>query len=84
LAVKLLIFAATTAALVHVSRASLLCLTWGVFFKNPRWLPGVLALGATLFLVATAKLEEVENARYFGREYLEYARRTKMFIPLMF
>jgi protein-S-isoprenylcysteine O-methyltransferase Ste14 len=57
---------------------------WGVFFKVPSWPGGLLALAATLFLLATAKVEESENIRYFGLTYAEYRKRTKMFIPFVF
>jgi protein-S-isoprenylcysteine O-methyltransferase Ste14 len=68
----------------HPLYSSLLLLAWGVFFKRPSWLGGALALGATGFLVATAKVEEAENVRYFGPAYGDYMRRTRMFIPFVF
>ena len=68
----------------HPLYSSLLCLAWGVFFKAPSWLGGLLALAATLFLVATARVEEVEDVRFFGPAYEEYRKRTKMFIPFLF
>ena len=50
----------------HPLYSSLLLLTWGIFFKDPTG-PGVLlALAATLFLVATAKADEAECIRFFG------------------
>ena len=58
--------------------------TWGIFFKVPSWPGGLLALASTLFLVATAKVEESENIRYFGPVYAEYIKRTRMFIPFVF
>jgi protein-S-isoprenylcysteine O-methyltransferase Ste14 len=64
--------------------SSLLFLTWGVFFKNPSWLSGIFALAATVFLVATAKAEEVEDIRFFGTSYQDYIKKTKMFIPFLF
>jgi protein-S-isoprenylcysteine O-methyltransferase Ste14 len=57
---------------------------WGVFFKVPSWPGGLLALAASLFLIATARAEEFENIRYFGPAYSEYMKRTKMFIPFLF
>jgi protein-S-isoprenylcysteine O-methyltransferase Ste14 len=36
-----------------------------------------------LFLVATARVEEAENLRFFGEEYQEYMKRTKMFVPYL-
>ncbi|MGA2260289.1 MAG: isoprenylcysteine carboxylmethyltransferase family protein [Acidobacteriota bacterium] len=68
----------------HPLYSSLLLLAWGVFFKRPSWLGGGMVLGATAFLVATAKAEEVANVRYFGAEYRAYMQRTKMFIPFVF
>ncbi|MFN2270461.1 MAG: methyltransferase family protein [Anaerolineae bacterium] len=68
----------------HPLYSSLLFLAWGVFFKAPCWLAGMLATVATLFLVATARVEEAENLRFFGEAYREYIKRTKMFIPFLF
>jgi protein-S-isoprenylcysteine O-methyltransferase Ste14 len=67
----------------HPAYASLLFLAWGVFFKNTSWLPGLLVFAATVFLVLTAKAEEAENIRFFGMEYGEYMRKTKMFVPFV-
>jgi protein-S-isoprenylcysteine O-methyltransferase Ste14 len=68
----------------HPMYASLLYLAWGVFFKRPSW-PGVaLAAGASGFLVLTAKVEEKENLRFFGRAYSGLMSRTKMFVPFLF
>ncbi len=68
----------------HPLYSSLLLLAWGVFFKRPSWVAGALVLGATAFILATAKVEEAENIRYFGAAYREYMRRSKMFIPFVF
>ncbi len=68
----------------HPLYSSLLLLAWGVFFKHPTWVAGGVVLGATAFLLATAKVEEVENVRYFGAAYRTYMQRTKMFIPFVF
>jgi protein-S-isoprenylcysteine O-methyltransferase Ste14 len=68
----------------HPMYSSLLFLAWGIFFKAPSWPGGLLALAATLLLVATARVEEAEDARFFGPAYEEYKRRTKMFIPYLF
>lgn len=69
----------------HPMYSSLLYLGWGIYFKAPlRW-PGLaLALAATAFLVVTARVEESENVRYFGREYEAYCSKTKRFIPYLF
>jgi protein-S-isoprenylcysteine O-methyltransferase Ste14 len=68
----------------HPLYGSLLFLAWGVFFKSPSWIGAALAVPATIFLTATAKVEETENIRYFGPGYKEYMKRTKMFIPFLF
>jgi len=68
----------------HPMYSSLLFLAWGVFFKNLSWWSAILALAATVFLVATAKVEEAEDTRFFGTAYQTYIKQTKMFIPLLF
>jgi protein-S-isoprenylcysteine O-methyltransferase Ste14 len=68
----------------HPLYSSLLFLAWGIFFKAPAWLGGLLALAVTLFLVATARVEEAENVRFFGEVYRRYMNRTRMFIPFLF
>ena len=68
----------------HPLYSSLFLLTWGVFFKAPSWLAGLLAGTAALFLVATARVEEAENTRFFGPAYQTYMQSTKMFIPFLF
>lgn len=67
----------------HPLYSSLLLFGWGVFLKNPSILSGVLVLVVTIFLVATAKVEEVENFQKFGDAYVEYKKTTKMFIPFL-
>jgi protein-S-isoprenylcysteine O-methyltransferase Ste14 len=68
----------------HPMYSSLLFLAWGVFFKDLSWLSGILTLAATAFLVATAKVEEAEDIRFFGTAYQTYIKQTKMFIPFLF
>jgi len=67
----------------HPLYSSLLFLAAGVFFKDPSWPGGLLALAAGLFLLLTARIEEDENIRFFGAAYQEYMRRSKMFIPFL-
>jgi len=67
----------------HPLYSSLLMLAWGAFFKDPSWAGGGLVLGATAFLLATARVEEAENERYFGPAYRAYLGKTKMFIPFV-
>ena len=68
----------------HPLYSSLLILAWGVFFKDPSWLGGLLALAATLALIATAKADEAECTRFFGFAYQDYMRQTRMFVPFLF
>lgn len=68
----------------HPLYGSLVCLAWGAFFKSPSWIGSLLSLGASLFLILTAKVEEAENAQYFGVAYQAYLKHTKMFIPYLF
>lgn len=68
----------------HPLYSSLLFLTWGIFFKAPAWPGGLLAMAATLFLVATARADEAECIRFFGAIYQSYMERTKMFVPFVF
>ena len=65
----------------HPMYSSLLFLTWGAFFKQMTVLDFILALLMTGFLLATAKIEERENIQFFGDKYVDYMKRTKIFIP---
>ena len=76
----------TTGAFAYIRHplySSLLLLAWGAFFKDLSWIGLGLAACATVFLVATARVEEAENVRYFGSAYRAYMRRTRMFIPFL-
>jgi protein-S-isoprenylcysteine O-methyltransferase Ste14 len=68
----------------HPLYSSLLFLAWGTFFKDISVTGGVLVLISSIFLVATARADEIECIRYFGSEYEGYRKRTKMFIPYLF
>ena len=68
----------------HPLYSSLLLLAWGVFFKAPAWPSALLVLPATLFLFATAKVDEAECVRFFGPSYQAYMKRTTMFVPFFF
>lgn len=68
----------------HPLYASLLYLAWGAFLKQVTWLNIVLVLAASVFLFATARVEEDENAKKFGRAYVEYMQSTKRFVPFVF
>jgi protein-S-isoprenylcysteine O-methyltransferase Ste14 len=67
----------------HPLYSSLLLLTWGIFFKSPSVIGTLLAVATTLLLIATAKADEKECSQFFGPPYLEYMRKTKMFIPYL-
>lgn len=67
----------------HPMYGSLLFLCWGFFFKQPSLLGGVLGVIASSLLVVTARAEEIENLRYFGEEYREYMKQTRMFVPFI-
>lgn len=68
----------------HPLYSSLFLLTWGTFFKLPSFIGIVLAIAATLFLIATAKADEAECTRFFGPQYQEYMKVTKRFVPYIF
>ena len=68
----------------HPMYSSLIFLSCGIFFKSPSWQDAGFALLCSLFLIATARIEERENINFFGAEYVEYMRRSKMFIPFVF
>ena len=68
----------------HPLYSSLFLLTWGIFFKSLSWLAIVLAGISTLFLVLTAKADETECTQFFGAQYTEYMKRSKMFVPFIF
>jgi protein-S-isoprenylcysteine O-methyltransferase Ste14 len=65
----------------HPLYASLLYLAWGIFFKSPSLLEGLIAAVTTAFLYATARADENECLVKFGDEYASYMKQTKMFIP---
>jgi protein-S-isoprenylcysteine O-methyltransferase Ste14 len=68
----------------HPLYSSLLLLTWGTYFKHFSTAGTVLAITATIFLILTAKADEIECIQFFGSEYSEYMKTTKMFIPFLF
>jgi protein-S-isoprenylcysteine O-methyltransferase Ste14 len=68
----------------HPLYASLLYLAWGIFFKSPSLLEGLIAAVTTAFLYATARADENECLVKFGDEYAEYMKNTKRFLPFVF
>lgn len=68
----------------HPLYGSLLFLTWGAFLKDCTLLAILLTLITSVFLYATARVEETENIGRFGPRYEEYMKSTKMFVPFAF
>jgi protein-S-isoprenylcysteine O-methyltransferase Ste14 len=68
----------------HPLYASLIFLSWGIFFKQPGTWNFVFAMASTIFLYITSRFDEIECIAYFGEEYREYMKRSKMFIPFIF
>jgi protein-S-isoprenylcysteine O-methyltransferase Ste14 len=67
----------------HPLYLSLMLLGAGALLKDVSRAPLVLALAVVVFLVATARIEEVENREHFGPIYDDYMRKTKMFVPFI-
>ena len=65
----------------HPLYSSLLFLNWGIFFKQITIPTLALALLASIFIFATARIEEMENIGRFGNAYTSYMKHSKMFIP---
>lgn len=67
----------------HPLYSSLLFLTWGIWFK--RITPETIIVSgiATVFLFATALMEEKEDVIFFGDAYVSYMKRTKRFVPFI-
>jgi protein-S-isoprenylcysteine O-methyltransferase Ste14 len=68
----------------HPLYGSLLFLAWGTFLKDITLFSASLIIIATTFLVATAKADETECIQFFGSDYENYMKHTKMFVPLLF
>ncbi len=68
----------------HPIYSSLLVGGWGVFFKHPGLVGGLLALVVTVTVWATARAEEREMLQKFGAEYAAYMKQTRMFVPFLF
>ena len=67
----------------HPLYSSLIFLTWGIYLKNPDLQLLFIALLSTLFLYFTAIFDEKECIQYFGNKYIDYKKRSKMFIPFL-
>jgi len=67
----------------HPLYLSLILGGFGVMMKNPEWIPILLSGVNLISLYLTAKIEEREMIRKFGKEYSVYIKETKMFIPFI-
>ena len=68
----------------HPLYSSLLMLAWGTYLKKPDFVFLIAAVFASLFLYFTARADEKECIRYFGKSYEEYMKKSKRFIPFLF
>lgn len=68
----------------HPMYSSLLFLAWGAVLKSVTIEAFFLCVAASLALAATAKAEEAENVGRFGREYRDYMKQTRRFVPFLF
>ena len=68
----------------HPMYTSLLLLAWGAFLKQISAETVVVVVLVSISLFLTAKVEEIENVRFFGPQYNDYQRRSKMFLPFIF
>ena len=68
----------------HPMYSSLLFLAWGAFLKNISLLTILLVTSTSFLLFIAARVEEGENIRFFGNDYEEYMKRSKMFVPWIF
>lgn len=65
----------------HPMYAALLYLNWGIALKHPSLIILIYALVASVLLYFTVRTEERENLAYFGEEYRNYMKKSRMFVP---
>lgn len=68
----------------HPLYLSLILGGFGAMMKDLNWLSVILALINLLALYLTARVEEREMMKKFGKDYEAYMSRTKMFIPYIY
>jgi protein-S-isoprenylcysteine O-methyltransferase Ste14 len=68
----------------HPIYGGVLLLFTGVEVIVASWLAIPLFIGLFLLFYSQSKKEEFVLARHFGKEYLRYVHRTKMFFPYIF
>ncbi len=67
----------------HPLYLSLILGGFGVMMKDPDWIPILLSGVNLTALYLTARIEEKEMIKKFGKEYSVYIKKTKMFIPFI-
>jgi len=67
----------------HPMYTSLLLGGLGAFFKAPSVLGFVLFTFVFIFVFVTTKVEEEDNTKKFGDEYLTYMKTSRMFFPFL-
>jgi len=67
----------------HPLYGSLLFLAWGICLKNITLSLLIVCIASSIFLFITMLIEQQENIRYFGDEYKNYMKRSKMIIPFL-
>jgi len=67
----------------HPLYLSLMLLGFGALLKNIDILKISLSVINIIALICTVKVEENEMINRFGNEYIEYMKKTKMFIPFI-
>jgi protein-S-isoprenylcysteine O-methyltransferase Ste14 len=68
----------------HPLYLSLMLGGFGVMMKNLDWQSMIAVIVNLVALYLTARVEEKEMIKRFGKEYESYMGRTKMFIPYVF
>ena len=68
----------------HPLYSSLIYLTWGILLKNPEPLNIIIAGLSSVFLYITSRFDEKECILYFGESYINYMKKSWMFVPFIF
>jgi protein-S-isoprenylcysteine O-methyltransferase Ste14 len=59
-------------------------LAFGTMLKRISVITILLSFAVLIFVILTAKKEEKENIQFFGTDYEDYMKKTKMFVPFIF
>ncbi len=68
----------------HPLYGSVLMVAWGIFFKRPGWIGLLMMVAASALLYWTARADEAECIEFFGDEYRQYMKHSRMFVPYLF